>query len=80
MFRTIVYAFALSAIALSPTIAAAKSGGGMGKSMGNSGPAMRQQTTSNKPNFEFKKTKILHCGKYGRGDGHGGVTMVTVCN
>ena len=80
MFRTIVYAFAVSAIALAPTLAAAKSGGGMGTSKNNSAPATRQHTTGNAPHVEFKKMKILHCGQYGRGNGQGGVTMVTVCN
>ena len=80
MLRTIVYAFAVGSIALTPTLAAAKSGGAMGASKGNGAPVMRQHTTGNAPQVEFKKMKLLHCGKYGRSDGQGGVTMVTVCN
>ena len=69
MSRTIVYALALGAIVLSPAIASAKGGSGMrGSSV---------QTSTQKSGIPFKKAKILHCGKVGRGNGS---TMVTVCN
>ena len=76
MFRTILCALAIAALTLTSTVVIAKNGG----TGGNSAPATRQKTTSDKPDFAFKKMRILHCGKYGRSDGEGGVTMVTVCN
>ncbi len=74
MFRTILCAVAIAALTLTSTVVIAKNGGNGGTS------ATRQKTTSDKPDFAFKKMRILHCGKYGRSDGEGNVTMVTVCN
>lgn len=37
----------------------------------------------NRPGGGFTLTKpfkLIKCGKYGRGDGHGGVNWVTVCS
>jgi hypothetical protein len=78
MFRTVLCALAIAALTLTSTVVIAKNGGNTGT--GNRGPSAGQQTSSGKPDFAFKKMRILHCGKYGRSDGEGGVTMVTVCN
>lgn len=74
MFRTILCALAIAALTLTSTVVIAKNGGGTSAGM------TRQKTTSDKPDLAFNKMRILHCGKYGRSDGEGGVTMVTVCN
>ena len=83
MFKPIVCALTLCAMAMSVEIAAAKSGGtgsGMGNSMkGGSMPVARQQYTDNKAQVGFKM-KILNCHKYARGNGQGGTVMVTVCS
>ena len=76
MFRTILCALAIAALTLTSTVVIAKNSG----AAGNGTSATRQKTASGKPDFAFKKMRILHCGKYGRSDGEGGVTMVTVCN
>ena len=75
MFRTILCALAIAALTLTSTVVIAKNGGS-----GGGTPSTRQKTASDKPDFAFKKMRILHCGKYGRSDGEGSVTMVTVCN
>jgi hypothetical protein len=85
MFKPIVCALTLCAMAMSVGIAAAKSGGGTGSGMGNSMkggsmPVARQQYTDNKAQVGFKKMKILNCHKYARGNGQGGTVMVTVCS
>jgi hypothetical protein len=85
MFKPIVYALALCAMAVSVGTAIAKSGGGSGSSMGtgmknSSMPVSRQQYTDNKTQVGFKKMKILNCHQYPRGNGQGGTVMVTVCN
>jgi hypothetical protein len=79
MSKPFVYALALIALTLSPAIATAKNNSGGGVSRSGSAPVTRQQFTDNKPQIGFKKMKVLHCGQSPRGDGHGGVVMVTVC-
>ena len=81
MSKTSIYALALGAIVFSATMAEARGGGGgSGSSMRGSSSAGGQQHTGNKQQVGFKPMKVLHCGKYGRSNGSGGVTMVTVCN
>lgn len=80
MSKPLACALALSLFTLAPAIASAKGGGHMGGGMkhGESG-SVRVQVSA-KPSVTFKKMKVMHCAKYGRGDGQGGTTMVTVCN
>jgi uncharacterized membrane protein len=80
MFKTFACALALGAIALAPSLAAAKSGGHMG---GGSGMhSTKPPITRSGPQahtVSFKKMKVLNCTKHPRGNGQGGVVMVTVC-
>jgi len=81
MFKTLIYALVSGAIAFSPSLAAAKAGGNMGSGMkGGNAPVVRQQSPGTGPSVSFKRMKILHCQQHPRGNGQGGVIMVTVCN
>ncbi len=80
MPKTLICALALGAALLSPTFAFAKSGGSMsGGTHNGGGVSSRPQNVPSKPSVTFKKMKVMNCSQYPRGNGQGGVIMVTVC-
>jgi hypothetical protein len=76
MFKGLLCVLTVGAVALSPCLATAKSGGmvGGGSKIANSAPV--RQPAPQASTLAFKKMKIIHCGHYVRGNG----TVVTVCN